>query len=67
MWYLRLAVIFVFFPVGLSAQKAPTDTIPTSDTIPRGTITLKSADDFTYETVVDTANKLVINEFLASN
>ena len=67
MWYLRLAIIFVFFPVVLSAQKAPTDTIPSTDTIPRGTIALKSSDDFTYETAVYTANTLVINEFLASN
>ena len=67
MWYLRLAIIFVFFPVVLSAQKAPKDTIPTLDTIPRATIALKSTDDFTYETAVDTANTLVINEFLASN
>jgi len=67
MWYLRLTILFFSFPVALSAQLTPHDTIHLSDTIPRGTTMLKSAVDFTYETAVDTVNTLAINEFLASN
>jgi len=59
MRYLRLAILFFFFPVALSAQLI--------DTIPPGSKILKNAWDFTYETAVDTVNTLVINEFLASN
>ena len=65
--YLRLTIIFIFFPLALSAQKTSQDTIPITDTISIGTIVLKSAGDLTFETAVDTANTLVINEFLASN
>jgi len=67
MGYLRLTIIFIFFPLALSAQKTSQDTIPITDTISIGTIVLKSAGDLTFETAVDTANTLVINEFLASN
>jgi len=59
MRYLRPAILIFFFPVALSAQLI--------DTIPLGSSILKSAGDFTFETAVDTANTLVINEFLASN
>ena len=38
-----------------------------TDTIPLGSPLLKSAFDQTFETSVDTANTLVINELLASN
>ncbi len=67
MWYLRLAILFIFFPLVLSAQHTAYDTLSRFDTIPPGTRMLKGAGDFTFETVVDSANTLVINEFLASN
>ncbi len=67
MWYLRLVIIFFFFPAMLSAQETQPDTIPFSDTIPIGTTVLKGAGVFTYETVVDSVNTLVVNEFLAIN
>ena len=67
MWYLRLAILFIFFPLVLSAQHTAYDTLSPFDTIPPGTRMLKGAGDFTFETVVDSANTLVINEFLASN
>jgi len=67
MWYLRLVILFFSFPVALSAQHTPYDTLSLTDTIPIGTILLKSAGDYTYETAVNTVNTLVINEFLASN
>ena len=67
MWCLRLAILFIFFPLVLSAQHAVYDTLSPFDTIPPGTRMLKGAGDFTFETVVDSANTLVINEFLASN
>ena len=67
MWRLRLAFFCISIPVALSAQKVSQDSKAVTDTIPIASMVLKSFGDYTYETTVDTANTLVINEFLASN
>ena len=59
MRYLSLSILIILFPVSLSAQL--------TDTIPLGGSIMKGSGDFIYETAVDTASTLVINELLASN
>lgn len=67
MWYPKIALILLFFPLIVSGQNVMPDTIPVSDTIPMGTTMLKSAGNVTFETGVDTVMTLVINELLAIN
>lgn len=67
MIFLRLAFFFILVPAVLSAQTLSLDTIAITDTIPQTYNILKNATAYTYETAVDTANTLVINEFMASN
>jgi hypothetical protein len=64
---LKLSVILLTIPLTLQAQELPPDTISLTDTIPFGIFMLKNSAELTYETQVDTANTLVINELLASN
>lgn len=66
MTYLKLTIICILLPVRLVAQFAY-DTIPVSDSIPIAEDLLKSAGDFTFETTVDSANTLLINELMATN
>jgi len=66
MTYLKLTIICILLPVRLVAQFTY-DTIPVSDSIPIAGYLLKSAGDFTFETTVDSANTLLINELMASN
>lgn len=62
-----IAVIFLFLPAGLLSQNILTDTFAVTDTIPRTASSLKNAGELTFETRVDSALTLVINELLASN
>lgn len=67
MSYWKLALICILMPARLFAQYTPYDTIPHSDSIPIENYLLKIAGDFSYETVVDSVNTLLINELMASN
>lgn len=57
---LRILVALFFLPLALYAQEI-------QDTIPAGDGTRKASGNFIYETTVDTAITIVINEILAKN
>jgi hypothetical protein len=67
MIYRKLAILCILLPVRLTGQFMPHDTIPLSESIPLDNYILKHAGDFTYETILDSVNTLVINELMASN
>ena len=54
-------------PAGLYSQNILYDTLAVTDTIPGKANGLKNMGEFTFETTVDSAFTLVINELLASN
>ena len=67
MRYLSLTILIISFPVVLSAQLTPYDTLSRTEALRLGISALKNEGGYTVETAVDTANTLVINEILASN
>jgi hypothetical protein len=67
MRFQRLVIILLFSPLPLVAQITQPDILSFSDTIRRGETVFKSTGDLTFETEVDTAITLVINELMAVN
>ncbi len=61
MQYRHLIIAIIAFPLSIHSQERKLDTIPFGSSV------LKTASTFTYETIIDTVNTLVINEFMAKN
>ena len=67
MKYPALLIILFLLTSRLIAQDSPLDTLPCSDSTHRYTGSVKGLFNVTHESLVDSVNTLVINEFVAVN